>query len=95
MPTYQYECAQCGHGFEVLQSMKDEKLKKCPQCGKNKLQRLIGSGSGIIFKGSGFYATDYKTKSPGKSRDESFSKPAAPAHCHSGSCGCGPKPTPP
>ncbi|MBU0467790.1 MAG: zinc ribbon domain-containing protein [Candidatus Omnitrophica bacterium] len=60
MPTYQYECEACGYEFEKLQSMLDQKLKKCPECGKNELQRLIGAGSGIIFKGNGFYETDYK-----------------------------------
>ena len=66
MPTYQYECDACGHGFETFQSMTDKKLKKCPKCGKNRLQRLIGSGSGVIFKGTGFYETDFKTKKPSK-----------------------------
>jgi len=64
MPTYEYECSHCSHGFEALQSMLEKKLKKCPECGKNKLHRLIGSGSGIVFKGSGFYETDYKNKKP-------------------------------
>jgi putative FmdB family regulatory protein len=64
MPTYQYECDACGHSFEIFHSMQEAKLKKCPKCGKLKLQRLIGAGSGIIFKGSGFYETDYKRKSP-------------------------------
>ena len=50
MPTYQYECDACGHSLEVLQSMTDKRLRKCPQCGKLKLHRLIGSGGGIIFK---------------------------------------------
>jgi putative FmdB family regulatory protein len=63
MPTYQYECDACHHSFEVLQSMLDKKLKKCPKCKKMKLVRLIGSGSGLIFKGSGFYETDYKNTS--------------------------------
>ena len=63
MPTYDYKCEDCGHEFEVYQSMKDEKLTTCPNCGKNTLRRLIGSGSGLIFKGSGFYLTDYKNKS--------------------------------
>ncbi len=68
MPTYQYECDACGHDFEILQSMLDRKLKKCPECKEDKLHRLIGAGSGIIFKGSGFYETDYKKKeSPKKS----------------------------
>lgn len=62
MPTYQYECDACDHAFDILQSMLDKKLKKCPECGKNRLYRLIGAGSGIIFKGSGFYETDYKRK---------------------------------
>ncbi len=67
MPTYQYECDSCGHSFEILQSMLDKKLKKCPECSKNKLHRLIGAGAGIIFKGSGFYETDYKKKEAPKS----------------------------
>ena len=67
MPTYQYECDACDHSFEILQSMLDKKLKKCPQCGQDELHRLIGAGSGIIFKGSGFYETDYKKKEIPKS----------------------------
>lgn len=63
MPTYDYKCDACGHEFETYQSMKDDKLTKCPVCGKESLKRLIGSGSGLIFKGSGFYLTDYKNKS--------------------------------
>jgi putative FmdB family regulatory protein len=59
MPTYDYECTKCGHVFEAFQSMTDKPLKSCPQC-KGKIKRLIGAGAGIIFKGSGFYATDYK-----------------------------------
>jgi len=62
MPTYEYECKKCGFAFETFQKMKDEPLTKCPQC-KGALRRLLGSGSGIIFKGSGFYETDYKRKS--------------------------------
>ncbi len=62
MPTYDYECTKCGHTFEVLQKMTDKPKSTCPQC-KGKLRRLIGAGSGIIFKGSGFYETDYKKKS--------------------------------
>ncbi|MBX7042246.1 MAG: zinc ribbon domain-containing protein [Ignavibacteria bacterium] len=65
MPTYQYRCGDCGHEFEVIQSMKEDKLKTCPACGKETLQRLIGSGSGLIFKGSGFYLTDYVKKDAG------------------------------
>ena len=61
MPTYDYECEACGHSFEEFQSMSAEHLKKCPECKKNKLKRLIGMGGGIIFKGSGFYETDYRS----------------------------------
>jgi putative FmdB family regulatory protein len=57
MPTYGYECKSCGHSFDVFQNMSDEPLKTCPQCGRD-LRRLINGGTGIIFKGSGFYVTD-------------------------------------
>ena len=66
MPTYEYACQKCGHHFEQFQSMRDEPLKKCPKCQKNGLKRLLGSGAGLIFKGSGFYITDYKNKSGAK-----------------------------
>jgi putative FmdB family regulatory protein len=62
MPTYEYECDKCKHKFEAFQSMSAKYLKKCPECG-GKVQRLIGSGGGIIFKGSGFYQNDYKKSS--------------------------------
>jgi len=61
MPTYDYKCNACGHTFEKFQSMTSSPLKKCPKCGKLKLQRLIGTGAGLIFKGSGFYITDYRS----------------------------------
>jgi putative FmdB family regulatory protein len=61
MPTYDYVCDNCGHGFEKFQNMSEKPLSKCPECG-GKLRRLIGPGVGIIFKGSGFYETDYKRK---------------------------------
>lgn len=61
MPTYEYECTACGHCFEKFQSMKDRPVRVCPVC-KGKVQRLISTGAGIIFKGSGFYETDYKKK---------------------------------
>ncbi len=62
MPTYDYECTKCGHTFEAFQRMSDKPLARCPQCGGG-LRRLIGSGLGVIFKGSGFYTTDYKKSS--------------------------------
>ena len=62
MPTYEYKCANCNHELEVFQSITAKPLKKCPECGKMKLQRLLGTGAGLIFKGSGFYETDYKRK---------------------------------
>ena len=58
MPTYDYKCTQCGHDFEMFQSMSESHIKKCPECGGN-VRRLVGGGSGLIFKGSGFYVTDY------------------------------------
>ena len=69
MPTYEYKCNKCGHMFEVLQSMKDNPLKKCPECGKISLRKLVSGGAGLIFKGSGFYLTDYKSKSKDKKSD--------------------------
>jgi putative FmdB family regulatory protein len=63
MPTYAYECQDCGHGFEKFQSMSANSLRRCPECGKRKLQRLIGPGAALIFKGSGFYETDYRSES--------------------------------
>jgi putative FmdB family regulatory protein len=67
MPTYEYSCPKCGHQFEAFQSMRDAPLTKCPKCKKTGVKRLIGGGAGLIFKGSGFYITDYKNKSSGKS----------------------------
>lgn len=64
MPTYEYECPECGI-FDVFQNMNDERLKRCPKC-KRKVVRLLGTGAGVIFKGSGFYQTDYRNPAPGK-----------------------------
>ena len=69
MPTYDYECDKCGKKFEKFQKMSDELLKKCPDCG-GKVHRLIGTGSGIIFKGSGFYENDYKKKRRSKNEEK-------------------------
>lgn len=74
MPTYGYVCEQCGHEFDEFQSITAKPLRKCPQCGKLSLKRLIGCGAGIIFKGSGFYCTDY--------RGDGYKK-AASCECHS------------
>ena len=63
MPTYEYECSKCDHEFEAFQSMTAGALKKCPACGKLSLKRLIGTGGAVIFKGSGFYTTDYRSES--------------------------------
>lgn len=61
MPTYEYECRKCGFRFERFQNMTDEPIKKCPEC-NGRVKRLIGAGAGIIFKGSGFYTTDYRSE---------------------------------
>ena len=63
MPTYEYKCGHCDHLMEAFQSITASPKKKCPECGKLKLQRLIGTGAGVIFKGSGFYETDYRSDS--------------------------------
>jgi len=63
VPTYDYQCGKCGYEFEKFQSMTAPVLKKCPKCGKSSLKRLIGTGAGVIFKGSGFYQTDYRSDS--------------------------------
>jgi putative FmdB family regulatory protein len=62
MPTYEYECGACGHRFEKYQSMTEKAIKKCPKCGKAKAERVISGGAGVLFKGSGFYQTDYRSK---------------------------------
>ena len=72
MPTYEYECRKCGHVFERFQSITDEPLKRCPKC-RCKVRRLFGTGGGILFKGSGFYQTDYRTSNyrEGEKREKS------------------------
>ncbi|MCP5007646.1 MAG: zinc ribbon domain-containing protein [Planctomycetes bacterium] len=62
MPTYDYRCNACDHEFELFQSIKDKPIRKCPECKKLKVERLIGAGSTIIFKGTGFYQTDYRSE---------------------------------
>jgi putative FmdB family regulatory protein len=94
MPTYEYACEKCGKNFEVFQSMRDEAFTTCPkeQCqqkrwGKGKVKRLLGTGAGIIFKGSGFYITDYRSSS----YKEAAKKDAAPASSGSGEKSSGAK----
>ncbi|MBN8568159.1 MAG: zinc ribbon domain-containing protein [Ignavibacteria bacterium] len=87
MPTYEYRCGNCGNEIEVMQSMKDAPLTKCPKCGKDTLKKMVSGGAGLIFKGSGFYLTDYKKsssseastskKSETKTETKTESKPAA------------------
>ena|ERR1700677_4591739 len=92
MPTYDYECDACQHAFEEFQSMSDEHLKKCPKCGKKKLRRLLGAGAGIIFKGSGFYQTDYRSDSYKSSAKADEAKAAPAAGKCSTDCPCDPAP---
>jgi putative FmdB family regulatory protein len=68
MPTYEYECNACGHAFERFQSITASPVKRCPECGKAKVKRLMGTGAGLIFKGSGFYITDYRSESYDKAK---------------------------
>ena len=74
MPTYEYICDDCQHQFEQFQSIKARPIRKCPKCGRLSVQRLIGAGAGIIFKGSGFYQTDYRSEGYKKAA-ESEKKP--------------------
>ena len=62
MPTYDYECQACGEKVEIFQKITDDPVRKCPACKKNKLNRLFGTGAAIVFKGSGFYQTDYRSE---------------------------------
>ncbi|MEW4486821.1 zinc ribbon domain-containing protein [Thalassoglobus sp. JC818] len=90
MPTYDYQCSSCDHTWEAFESIKAKPKRKCPECGRNTAKRMIGPGAGIIFKGSGFYQTDYrsdsykkdaaadkKSKEPAKSESKSDSKPSS------------------
>src|SRR6188768_1208681 len=75
MPTYDYECDACGHTFELFQGITEPVQKKCPNCGKLKLRRLFGTGAAVVFKGSGFYQTDYRSDSYKKAAEKD--KPAS------------------
>ncbi|MHC4993073.1 MAG: FmdB family zinc ribbon protein [Planctomycetota bacterium] len=76
MPTYDYLCDGCGHEFELFQSITDRVRRKCPECGEPKLKRLIGTGGAVIFKGSGFYQTDYRSDSYRKAAEAEKKKPS-------------------
>ena len=78
MPTYEYQCDACGHRFDQFQSIKAEALRKCPACGKARLRRLIGTGGAVIFKGGGFYETDYRSEGYRKA-EEAERKSGEPA----------------
>jgi len=107
MPTYEYRCQACGHEFELFQQMSEAVKRKCPACSKPKLERLIGTGAGVIFKGGGFYQTDYRSEGykkaaeadakPSSAKEEA--KPAAAASAPAtGEPGTGPEkkaPSPP
>lgn len=85
MPTYDYHCDACEHEFELFQPITEDAKKKCPQCGKNKLRRLFGPGAAIVFKGSGFYKTDYRSESYKKGA--AADKPAESKSDSNGSAG--------
>ena len=77
MPTYDYRCEACEHQFETFQSITAAPMKKCPKCRKSKLRRLIGTGAALLFKGDGFYITDYRSESYKKAAEADSGKPAA------------------
>lgn len=79
MPTYDYECDDCGHEFELFQNITARLKRKCPECGKPKLRRLFGIGAAVVFKGSGFYQTDYRSDSykQGEAKEKKASEPKA------------------
>jgi putative FmdB family regulatory protein len=91
MPTYEYRCQACGHQLEAFQAMKDTPLADCPACGAPRLQRMISLGAGMIFKGAGFYETDYRKKSGARDEAPAPVKEAVaeskPAGC-AGGCAC-------
>ncbi|UCC96199.1 MAG: zinc ribbon domain-containing protein [Candidatus Omnitrophota bacterium] len=83
MPTYEYQCLECSYTFDVFQKINEEPLKDCPHCG-GKLQKLISAGYGLIFKGSGFYSTDYRKNTPAEEKKSQDSKDTTSG----GNCSC-------
>jgi len=86
VPTYGYECDQCGNSFEKFQSIKDLPVLKCPSCGKNKVRRIIHGGAGVLFKGSGFYQTDYRSKGYKEAAKKDTAKKETPSSSCPGDC---------
>jgi putative FmdB family regulatory protein len=91
MPTYEYRCVGCGHEFEIFQSITAKSLRKCPACEKNALERLISGGGAVLFKGSGFYETDYRSKD--YTRKAEAEKKSATGEAPSGASESKPAPT--
>jgi putative FmdB family regulatory protein len=83
MPTYEYQCDACEHNFDEFQGINEAPLKKCPKCRKPKLRRVFGTGAAVLFKGSGFYQTDYRSESykAGAKAEQESAKPAKSAEC--------------
>ncbi|KAA3613432.1 MAG: zinc ribbon domain-containing protein [Planctomycetota bacterium] len=79
MPHYDYQCQACGHEYELFQRMSEPVLQDCPECTKPKLKRLVGGGGGVVFRGSGFYVTDYKRK-------QESTPPCGQGGCAQGAC---------
>jgi len=88
MPTYDYECGACGHAFELFQSITAKPVRKCPSCGRPRAMRLIGTGAGVLFRGSGFYQTDYRSENY-KQRARAEKESAGAAASKSGDGGTG------
>ncbi|HXI85086.1 MAG TPA: FmdB family zinc ribbon protein [Verrucomicrobiae bacterium] len=84
MPTYEYECQKCGHHYELYQSIKDGPKRTCPKC-HGRVKRLLGTGAGLIFKGSGFYITDYRKPSYAESAKKDNPAPTTPVTPAAGS----------
>lgn len=94
MPTYEYECSACGHRFEEFQSITAKPITKCPKCGKKKVKRLISAGAGFIFKGSGFYETDYRSENYKNAAKADVPKTETPAAGKTDGAAATPTPTP-